>query len=797
MSEEVIKSIVLTPEQTVQGVVLTPEQTLARQDICDKSKLQFEADFREYALYTIMNRAVPDIRDGFQPVHRRILFTMHKGGCRASGGTMKSARIVGDVIGKYHPHGDSAVYGAMVRMAQPWAMRYMPVFGQGNFGSIDNDPPAAMRYSEAKLSKLGELAVGKELNMDGVDFQDNYDGKLQEPMVLPVEVPYLLLNGTSSIAVGIAADFVPHNFNEVMNACISVLKKRNGKYATTSVESLVMKHISGPDFPTGGIVVAAHENALREAYKTGHGLIALRAKVEVEQLPKGEWQLVVTEMPYGIYKEAFIQDIDEWIYYLADSERKGNKKDAKKSTSKKSTLGLLIQDIKDETNKNDIRIIIKPRSKSLNPDDLIMHLYSVTDLQVTIKINMNALTDNGQRPKRISLFEGVERFLDFRENVIIRTSRFKLKKLEARLHIIDGLLIAIDSDNADNVIHIIRFEDDPEQELMKKYGLSELQVDAIIQLRLQSLKKLAIGKLKDEKKCLLEAVDVLESLINIDEFRMNHMIDRFRELIKEFGDDRRTEITIGSMKARTLDASATIPKDPATAMITQKGWIKYMKGKDADVSKTMLKEGDAIVAVTSGYTNESIVYINKAGKAFSMPVGKLPSGRTDGLHIGTFFEMGNDDAVIASFIARKDKTYVITSDLGYTIKIEGDNFISSAKRGKQVITTGGKVSKLFIQELSDEDSILIVTKDNKVGLVSLEDFPLLPKGKGNKAISMGKDVTIEDVIIVNHNAETNDILINGESLKFDSSTVLVERGRACKKIDTRIMKRIVFTCFGK
>lgn len=777
------------------GVVVTEEE---REKLVEKSILQFKSDYREYAIYSIVHRAVPDIRDGLQPVHRRILYSMAKLGCRPNAATMKSARIVGDVIGKYHPHGDSAVYDAMVRMAQPWSMRYEIIHGQGNFGSIDGDSPAAMRYTEAKLSKFGDLSLGKELNMGAVDFVDNYDGKMKEPTILPVEVPYLLLNSNTGIAVGIAVDFLPHNFKEVMEACIAVMKKRTGMYANKSVESLVLSRIQGPDFPTGGIVVS-QENALRDAYRTGRGTIALRAKIEVEQLPRGEWQLVVTELPYGVQKEGFIIDIANYINMAFDEKKnkrggkKGKDKPVTSKNSKKATLGLLIEDIADESEKNNIRIVIKPKSKTMNPDDLIMHLFSVTNLQITVKVNMNALVHNGQRPKQVSLFECIERFLDFRESVIIKASRFRLGKVEARIHILEGLMIAID--NIDKVIHIIRTEDDPESVMMKEFNLSEVQVEAIVEMRLKRLKKLGMDDVKKELAQLKEEQKTLISLISDDNFRTEHMINRFKELIKLFGDERRSEITFGSIKAKTMDATNTIPREPATAVITKKGWVKFIKGKDADVSKTKLVEGDSVLSTHSGYTNDNIIFIGQSGRAYTMPVANLPSGRTEGKHVGAFFDMAGD-RLMAAFIAEPEKLYLFVSDLGYAVKIRGKSFFSSMKKGKQMITTGGKVSNLFISPLEDEgaESSLVVTSDGKIAVVPLDEIPELPKGKGNKLVSLTGDAKIKHTrtCIV----QEENLYIDGENAKVDLGSVSIARARVCKKIDTRVFNRLVKTYFA-
>jgi len=731
----------------------------------DDFKKEFASRFRDYGLYVIKDRAVPDVRDGLKPVQRRILYAMQVGGYTSGGKTFKSARIVGDVIGKYHPHGDTSVYEAMVRMTQPWTYRYPLVYGQGNFGSIDGDNPAAMRYTESKLDKFGELSLGKKLKMNAVDFNDNYDGSTVEPDVLPAEIPYLLLNSVSGIAVGIAADFVPHNIKEVLAVCKRFLKYRI-KNEKGDKNKLVQRFITGPDFPTGGTVITS-EKELSSIYSNGRGKVTVRAKIEKESLAGGKWNLVVTEIPYGVKKEDIIISISDMIH---------NKKLH------------VIEDIYDETDKDDIRIVIVPKSKKLNFEDVMLHLYSVSALQVTVKVNMYALIEGGEKPKRMSFAEIVDRWLDFHIETTIRAAKFRLDKVIKRLHLLDGFMIAYL--NIDRVISIIRTEEDPESVLSEEFSLSDAQVAAIIELKLRQLKKIGEEEIKKEQNNLYEEKDHLNSLINDDVYRTDSISKRFDQILKDFGDDRRTEISFGSAKAKTLSDDLMIDKEPATALMTKYGFVKFLKN-GASIEKTKKKEGDELLFVDSGYTTDYVAFVTKSGQVFTKIVAELPTARTEGKHLGEFFTVNHNDPVIHMFVVNATNKYVITTDAGHTFIILGSDIINKQKKGKKVFNPDKLATKFIVHKLNDENAIAFLSSVNTFGIVPLEQFPELAKGKGVQSIRLKKGDTIVNTELLSIDSENKKIDF-GQDRKFniDYEQYVIERAKGVKKLDTRIVNRM-------
>lgn len=761
---DMIEASGLTPEKVYDAAKELVSDVHGEHFDPDEFKREFASRWREYALYVIRDRAVPDIRDGLKPVQRRILFAMQVGGYTSSGKTYKSARVVGDVIGKYHPHGDSSVYNALVRMAQDWTYRYTLINGQGNFGSIDGDNPAAMRYTECKLHKFGELSVGRRLNMDAVDFCDNYDGELQEPEVLPVEVPYLLLNGTSGIAVSIATDFVPHNINEVLQLCKRLLDYRV-KNETGDKNKFVKKYIHGPDFPTGGIVVTS-EDEMDKVYKTGRGKFTVRSRIEKEDIGGGKWQLVVSEIPYGVKKEELIVSIYEMI------------------RDKKLPI---IEDIYDDSDKDNMRFVIIPKSKKLDPESVIMHLYSVTSLQVNIKVNMNALIDKGERPKVLSFVEAADGWLDFHIDTTIRSSKFRLDKVIKRLHILDGFMIVFL--NIDEVIHIIRNEDDPENVLMERFGLSEEQAFSIIELKLRNIKKIGEMEIKQEQEKLLLEKAHLESMISDDAYRTNEIVSKFDEIMKRFGDDRRSEIIFASAKAKTISAEVMVEKEPATAIMTKYGFVKFLKS-GASVDKTKIKDGDEVKFVDGGYTTDHVAFIAKSGQVFTKLVADLPNARTEGRHLGEFFTVNHNDPIIHMFVVNAEKRYLITTDAGHTLIVSGDNIINSQKKGKKVFNPDKKATKFFIRALEDKYShAMFITSLNTMGIISLDSFPELPKGKGVQTIRLSKESTVSFALPIT--LEDNKIDFGtDDKFSIDPEAYTIERAKAGKKLDTRIVNRL-------
>jgi len=747
-------------------------------------KNEFGSRYRDYALYVIMDRSLPDVRDGMKPVHRRNLYAMFRGGYNSAGGTVKCARIVGDVIGKYHPHGDASVYDALARMAQDWTYRYPVVTPQGNFGSIDGDRQAAMRYTEAKLAPFGELAVNKGLRVDAVDFVDNYDGKTQEPSVLPVEVPFLLLNSISGIAVGIATDFVSHNLKEVMDTCISFSEYRQ-RSESFDKDAEVLKNITGPDFPTAGVVVTS-DLEMKTIYSNGKGKMTLRARIEKEDLAGGKWRLVVTEMPYSVNKQDVIINIAEMI-------KAGNSKGGKTTRNSKG-MEKLFSDVYDETEDGKIRIVLEPRTKNLDPEELKMHLYSVTNLQTTVKINMNALVDKGTRPKRLSFAECVDHFLDFREEVEIRQATNRLEKVEARLHILDGLVIAYL--NIEEVIEVVRYaksKEDGKQQLMAKFGLSDIQADDIVNLRLYQLQKISETEIKKEQRELKSERKHLRSIIKDVSYRLGLMIDRFREIIDKFGDERRTEITYGAAKARTVSATVIVDREPATAILTNRGWIKHVKSNAVDVTKTKLKEGDSIKQFMAGHTTDHVAFISKKGRVFTKLMADLPPARTDGSHIGEFFTLAQDDEILRMVVLDAEATYFAYNSCGYGFKVAAANMINSQKKGKQIFTLPVTVTDINMIPLAAHHAVAFITSEDKIGVVMLSAFPALGKGKGVQTIRIPRGNSLTDAFLLTVDDQVSPPKFTwpkSGSFSFDTSQVLIDRARAGVKQQKRALDRV-------
>ena len=539
-----------------------------------------------YALSTIMNRALPDARDGLKPVHRRILFAMRELKLNATGGFRKSAKISGDVMGNYHPHGDAAIYDAMARLAQEFNVRYPLVDGQGNFGNIDGDNPAASRYTEARMTTIAE-ALLNGLNEDAVDFRQNYDGTLSEPIVLPASFPNLLANGSSGIAVGMATNIPPHNISELCDACLHLIKSPDARIET------LLKYIPGPDFPTGGTIVESHENIVN-AYKTGRGSFRLRARFSVEDLERGQWQVVITEIPFQVQKSKLIEKIAELIQ------------------TKKIPI---LEDIRDES-AEDIRVVLEPKSKNVDPNILMETLFKISDLEIRFSMNMNVLID-GLVPKVCDLNEVLKAFLDHRRNILKRRSNFRLKKIDNRLEVLEGLIIAFL--NLDRVIDIIRYDDNPKLALMSEdWGkqhdrakderdykrpdisiegeLSDVQTEAILNMRLRSLRRLEEVELVKERDSLMEERANLEDLLADTLQQWNKIAEEIRETKKQFGQNytsgtRRTDFA-EAQDFEEVPIEAMIEREPITVVCSSMGWIRAMNGHIDLTRELKFKDGD-------------------------------------------------------------------------------------------------------------------------------------------------------------------------------------------------------------
>ena len=653
-----------------------------------------------YALSTITSRSLPDVRDGLKPVHRRLLYAMMLLKLDPKSGYKKCARVVGDVIGKYHPHGDTAVYDTMVRLAQSFAVRYPLVEGQGNFGSIDGDNAAAMRYTEARLTDVA-IALMQDLNLDTVDFRPTYDGSEEEPVVMPAAFPNLLANGSEGIAVGMATSIPPHNAGELCDALIHLIKHPNA-----SIEKLV-EFVPGPDFPTGGTLVEPAQNIVHY-YETGRGSFRLRSKWEKEELSHGMYQIVITEIPYQVQKSKIIEKIAELI------------------KNKKLSL---IGNIRDESTE-EIRVVIDPKSRQVNPETLMESLYKLTDLEVRVSLNMNVINAHGS-PKVMSLREVLQAFLDHRHEVLVRRSQYRLGKIDHRLEVLDGLLIAYL--NLDEVIRIIREEDDAKAIMMKKWDLTEIQVEAILNMRLRSLRKLEEIEIRREHEELSAEKAAIQELLANEDLRMKTISDEIRDIKKRFGQNtplgaRRTNFADAPV-GQVISIEAFIEKEPITILCSEKGWLKSLKGHVDDLSSVKYKEGDKGRFALKGYTTDKLVIFASDGKFFTIGCNNISGGKTHGEPLNLLVDMGQDTSVVDMFIHKKGQKLLVASDKGKGFLVPCDDVIAQTKNGKQVLNLPSGASA-FLCTPADGDHVAIIGKNRRLLIFKMDEIPEMKRGQG-------------------------------------------------------------------
>ncbi|MGB2573219.1 MAG: DNA topoisomerase IV subunit A, partial [Henriciella sp.] len=573
-----------------------------------------------YALSTITSRALPDVRDGLKPVQRRILYGMRELRLNPDGGYRKCAKVVGEVMGNYHPHGDASIYDTMVRLAQDFSVRYPLVDGQGNFGNIDGDSAAAMRYTESRMTEAAKLLL-EGLDENAVDFKQTYDENDKEPGVLPAGFPNLLANGATGIAVGMATSIPPHNVAEVIDAALRLIER-----PSASTEEL-MEIVPGPDFPTGGVIVEPKASILN-AYETGRGSFRMRARHHVEDLGRGQWQIIVTEIPYQVQKSRLIEKLAELI------------------ETKKAPL---LADIRDES-AEDIRLVIEPKSRTVDPEILMESLYRVCDLETRFSLNMNVLHHG--TPTVMGLRDVLKAYLEHRRNVVTRRAQFRLDKIEKRLHLLDGFLIAYL--NIDEIIRIIREEDDPKLELINRFALSEIQAEAVLNLRLRALRKLEELEIRKEHESLSDERDTIIKMLGSEARQWTQVKKQLLVARTSFAPDtalgrRRSEFK--SAPVIDLDAAleASQPKEPITVVLSEKGWIRAMKGHGLDVSSTKFKEGDSLHLVEEMFTTDKLILMASDGRAFTMPCDKLPSGRGHGEPIRLSIDLEDSVDIVSLF----------------------------------------------------------------------------------------------------------------------------------------------------
>lgn len=657
-----------------------------------------------YALSTITSRSLPDLRDGLKPVHRRLLYAMRQLRLDPTGGFKKCARVVGDVIGKYHPHGDQAVYDALVRLAQDFAVRYPLVDGQGNFGNIDGDNPAAMRYTEARLTEVAQLLL-QGIDEDAVDFRTTYDGEEEEPLVLPAAFPNLLANGAQGIAVGMATSIPPHNVAELCDALRHLLKHPNAPPET------LMGFIPGPDFPTGGVLVE-DSAAVKEAYSTGRGTFRVRAKWVVEKLKGGLWQIVVTEIPYQVPKAKLIEKIAELLQ-------------ARKLT--------MLGDIRDEST-TEVRLVLEPKSRTVEPDVLMESLYRQTDLESRFSLNMNVLVD-GKSPRVVSLREVLTHFIDHRREVLERRTTHRLERIARRLEVLEGYLAVYL--NLDETIRIIRDKDEPKPVLMKRFSINENQANAILDMRLRSLRKLEEMEIRSEHKALTQERKELKELLASDDKKKQALADQFAEVRKQFGPTtalgrRRTEIGSAPVVV-DVPLEAMIEREPITVLYSKMGWVRAVKGHldPAGIADAKYKEGDSGRFAVPMQTTDKLLIFASNGRFYTIAGDKLPGGRGHGEPLRLMIDLGNDDDVIAIFAQNSAQRLLIASSDGRGFIVKEEDVAAQTRTGKQVLNLGDKARAAACAMIPGQATHVAVIGDNRKLLVfPLSELPEMTRGRG-------------------------------------------------------------------
>jgi topoisomerase-4 subunit A len=670
-------------------------EQLALKDYTEKAYL-------DYSMYVILDRALPQIGDGLKPVQRRIVYAMSELGLSAGAKPKKSARTIGDVIGKYHPHGDSACYEAMVLMAQPFSYRYAIVDGQGNFGSTD-DPKsfAAMRYTESRLmpyakSLLAELAHGT------VDWAPNFDGTLDEPVVLPARLPNLLLNGTTGIAVGLSTDVPPHNLHEVAGALVHLIDNPQATVAQ------LMKHIKGPDFPTGGELISPRAD-IKQIYETGNGTLRLRASYKVEN-----GDIVINSLPYQISGSKILEQI------------------ALQMRNKKLPI---VEDLRDESDHEDpIRLVITPKSKKVDVEELMSHLFSTTSLERTVRVNMNIVALDG-RPRIFNLQGLMTEWLQFRKATVKRRLNHRLQIVSDRLHILDGLLIAYL--NIDEVIAIIRKEDEPKPVLRKRFALSDLQAEAILNLRLRNLAKLEEMKIRGEQDALNEERDAIEKTLN-SAARLKTLIKKeILEDAEAYGDARRTKL-VEREAAQALDQTLLVASEPVTLVLSKRGWARAAKGHEVDPLTLSYKSGDEFLAAARGRSNQLAMFADSTGRVYSVPAHTLPSARGQGEPLSGRFNPPDGAGFCGALIGDPEAKWLLASDAGYGFIAKLGDLASRNKAGKSIlrVPAGGRVVVPAPVPSEAECLIAAVSSIGRLLLFEMDELPELAKGKGNKIINI-------------------------------------------------------------
>ena len=663
-----------------------------------------------YALSTITNRALPDVRDGFKPVHRRIMYAMHQMRLNPQAAARKCAKVVGEVMGGYHPHGDASIYDALVRLAQDFSQRYPLVDGQGNFGNIDGDNAAAMRYTECKLTAAAVLLM-EGIDQDSVDFRATYDDQDEEPIVLPAGFPNLLANGSSGIAVGMATSIPPHNVGELIDACQLLLERPD---ATTGELATI---VPGPDFPTGGVAVEGHASIL-DAYETGRGGVRLRARWETEDLGRGVWRIVITEMPYQVQKSKLIADLADLI-------------DNKKAP--------LLGDVRDES-AEDIRLVLEPKSRTVEPEVLMESLFKLSDLEIRFPINMNVLDATGT-PRVMGLKACLQAFLDHRREVLVRRAGWRIDRVEKRLHLLEGLRIVFL--NLDEVIRIVREEEQPKAVLIARFGLTELQADFILDTRLRQLARIEEMTIENEYKALADELAALQSLSSSPAKQWKQVGKDLEAVRKALVSPRRTTISEAVDTSALVSLEAFIPREAITVILSERGWIRAAKGKVEDPSELKFKEGDSLAFLVPAWTTDKLLVAASDGRIFTVGADKLASGRGHGEPLRLMIDLDENAGIINLLAHQPGGKLLVASTAGYGFVAPEDDLLAQKRGGKQVLN--GEM-RAAIRVTGDH--IATIGENIKALIFPIAELPEMGRGKGVR-LQNYKQGGLADVTVFN------------------------------------------------
>lgn len=681
------------------GKTVIPPEPADIQDVALREAL--EERYLAYALSTIMHRALPDARDGLKPVHRRILYGMRLLRLDPNTPFKKSAKIVGDVMGSFHPHGDQSIYDALVRLAQDFSSRYPLVDGQGNFGNIDGDNPAAYRYTEARMTEVARLLL-EGIDEDAVEFRPNYDGQTSEPVVLPGAFPNLLANGAQGIAVGMATAIPPHNAAELCDAALHLIDKPQAK------SRALLKWVKGPDFPTGGVVVDSHESIV-EAYATGRGSFRVRAKWHREDGARGAWVVVITEIPWLVQKSRLIEKIAELL-----NERKLP----------------LVGDVRDES-AEDVRIVIEPKSRTADPGIVMESLFKLTELESRISLNLNVLI-KGKVPKVIGLAECLREWLDHLRDVLLRRSKYRQKQIENRLEVLGGYLIAYL--NLDKVIKIIRTEDEPKPVLIRTFKLTDVQADAILNMRLRSLRKLEEMEIRTEDKNLRNELKGIKGVLASETEQWAKVGEGVKKVRDTFGPKtplgkRRTQFADAPEHDMAAIEEALVEREPITIVVSEKGWVRTMKGQVADLSSLAFKTDDKLGYAFFAETTSKLLLLATNGKVYTLDAAKLPGGRGHGEPIRMFIDMEQDASVVSMFTLRGGRKFLVASHDGQGFIVNEDDCVGNTRKGKQVLNVNPPNEAAAIAEVKG-DTVAVIGTNHKMVMFPIEQVPEMARGRG-------------------------------------------------------------------